>query len=169
MVLAFGINRFALKRSAFRDDYCLSCRKRRMSEQIRFFAVMHLFWIPLVPLGFWKRWHCNVCGEDPHRQVGPRRSMKMIGIIVLALIALAGWVTPPEGEIYTFIWGMRIVATVLFLLTVRSIRRHPKEPTLKQRLAELSPMDRTDCPFCGASLVVSPGGSVCSGCGIKAL
>lgn len=49
---------------AFRNDYCLARGEERRAVQVRTFDVGHIFWIPILPAGFWKRWVCTVCGKD---------------------------------------------------------------------------------------------------------
>jgi len=52
MLIINGIYRFRPKHVAFPNDYCLSCSQPRRSVQIRTFDTLHIFWIPILPLGF---------------------------------------------------------------------------------------------------------------------
>ena len=65
MLLVHGRYFWARRILAFRNDYCLTCRAARMAFLHRTFDVFHLFWIPVLPLGFWQRWRCGVCGAEP--------------------------------------------------------------------------------------------------------
>jgi len=66
LFIVYGVYRWKAKRVAFRNDYCLVCGEARRAVQVRTFDVGHIFWIPILPAGFWKRWVCTVCGQDPH-------------------------------------------------------------------------------------------------------
>ena len=59
MIIIHGVYRFAPKRRAFRNDFCLTCKAN---------------WIPLLPLGVWKKRVCSVCGRDPHVALSPSGS-----------------------------------------------------------------------------------------------
>src|SRR5262249_35658489 len=91
MLVVYGIYKVARRIVAFRNDYCLSCAAPRLAYRHRTFDILHVFWLPVLPLGMWKRWHCSACGNDPHRQFRTSRGMKWLGIALLAFFALVFW------------------------------------------------------------------------------
>ena len=66
MLVIFGTYNFAKKPVAYRADYCRSCEGERLTLGVRSFDAFHLFWIPVLPLGFWTRWYCGQCQAHPH-------------------------------------------------------------------------------------------------------
>ena len=83
MFIIHGAYHFWPKPVAFRDDYCLSCQSPRRSIAIRTLDVGHIFWIPVLPVGFWKHWKCISCGKDPHVNPKTRRSFLWAGLLCL--------------------------------------------------------------------------------------
>src|ERR1035438_6787107 len=81
MLIVRGAFHFRPKRVAFRDDYCLSCRAPRRAVAVRTFDVGHIFWIPILPVGFWRHWVCSVCGGDPHARSKARRYFKWADLL----------------------------------------------------------------------------------------
>jgi hypothetical protein len=142
------------KRVAFRNDYCLACGEARRAVQVRTFDVGHIFYIPILPAGFWKRWVCTVCGRDPHVSGKTRRGFRWAGLVILVLVAFLFWADSPEPEAVAAFWVLRIVTPVGAALVLWHLLRTPKEPTLKARLATIPPAADTVCPFCGAQLLV---------------
>ena len=166
MLLIHGIYRFRPKRMAFRNDYCLSCGQARRSVQIRTFDAWHLFWIPLLPLGFYKRWFCTTCNRRPHVHPGTRRGFKWAGLAVLFIFGAAFWAMPLTPDILVFGWVFRIAAPLGFLLTLIHLLRAPKDPSLKEKLASIPPASDTACPFCGAALLLLSSQCSCPTCGV---
>jgi hypothetical protein len=70
------------RRVAFRNDYCMACNAPRRAVQIRTLDVIHLYFIPLLPLGLWKRWCCCTCGMNPHQLHLTRRLIKTAVLVV---------------------------------------------------------------------------------------
>jgi hypothetical protein len=157
MLLLHGLYRFAPRRVAYRNDFCISCGQERLAEQIRTFNMAHIFWLPVIPLGFWKSWACTVCRRDPHVSGKTRRSFKIAGAVLLALMAVTFWVVPPpEGEDVLMVWGFRVVLTLGFVATVASIVRQAPEPALAERLKAIAPNTNPTCPFCRVPLFDLP-------------
>src|SRR5258708_1790660 len=109
MFFVHGQYHFRPKRTAFRNDFCLFCEKPRRAIQVRTLDVWHFFWIPLIPLGLWKRWHCTACGHSP--AFNPRNRRRFIGTLAALAAAFAGvfWLIPVEqgleqgqGDIWWF-------------------------------------------------------------------
>jgi len=75
---------------AYRNDYCLTCDAPRLAHRIRSLEVLHVYFIPLLPLGFFRNWKCSACGADPHVSVRTSKVMKWMGVGVLAVLAFAG-------------------------------------------------------------------------------
>src|SRR4029079_9584291 len=98
MILIHGLYRWSPKRVAFRNDFCLKCAQPRRAVQIRTLNAVHLFWIPILPLGLWKRWLCTVCGSNPHEYPGTRRPFKWIGLILLTVLGLVSWLEPIQSD-----------------------------------------------------------------------
>ncbi|HKV63349.1 MAG TPA: hypothetical protein VJO16_15665 [Candidatus Acidoferrum sp.] len=94
MIIVYGVYRWMAKRVAFRNDYCLACGEPRRAVQVRTFDVGHIFWIPILPAGFWKRWVCTVWGCDPHGSGKTRRGAKWVGLFILLLFSVVFWFRP---------------------------------------------------------------------------
>jgi hypothetical protein len=166
VLIIHGVHHFWPKRVGFRNDYCLGCDKPRRSVAIRTLDVVHLFWIPILPLGFWKHWQCSECGRDPHRHVRTRRAFKWIGFGLLAIVAAMLWLTP-AGTDDSFQWFLRVAATAAALALWIHLLRTASEPSLKQRLAAIPEAQDVICPFCNAPLHAIGGGRwSCPSCGI---
>jgi hypothetical protein len=52
--MAIGCYRWRQRRTAFRNDSCMSCQRQVRADCIRAFVVVYVKFIPLLPLGFWK-------------------------------------------------------------------------------------------------------------------
>ena len=166
MIFLHGIYRFRPKRVAFRSDYCLPCALPYRSVQIRTFDAWHLFWIPLVPLGFHKRWRCTNCGKQPHVHPGTRSGFKWAGLVVLLLLAALFWAAPLTPDMLIFGWVVRASAPIGAILTLIHLLRTPKDPSLEQKLAAIPRASDTVCPFCGSALIVLSSQCSCPACGI---
>jgi len=166
LFIVYGVYHYRPKRIAFRNDYCLSCARPRRSVQIRTFDVCHIFWIPFLPLGFHRRWRCTTCGRLPHVYPGTRRGFKWAGLVVLLVLAIASWVSPPPSDFLIMGWVIRVGASIGAILTLVHLLRTPKNPSLKQRLADIPPASDTVCPFCGSALLMLSSQCCCAACGI---
>ena len=118
LFIVYGVYHWKTKRVAFRNDYCLVCGEARRAVQVRTFDVGHIFWIPILPAGFWKRWVCTVCGRDPHVTTKTRRGFKWAGLFILVLFAAASWIVPDDPDAVPVFWGLRIAAPVGAILTL---------------------------------------------------
>jgi len=158
MLIIHGIYHWKPRRTAFRNDYCRNCQTDRLSVLIRTFDVLHVFWIPLLPLGFWSRWFCTVCGQRPHAATRTRRGFKIAGVVALVLFAFVAWVVPVEEEKDDawLHWAMRFGLPISAVALTVSAVRQPREPSLRQRLAAVRPFEGWNCPLCGAQLLNIP-------------
>lgn len=166
MFILFGTYRFRPRALAFRADYCLRCGEATTSFQLRTFNAFHVFFVPVVPLGFWERWVCQGCQENPHRRVRTGRTMKLVGAALLGVFALAFWATPMEPGQEAVSWLFRIGAPLGAALAVVSAVRSRPEPTLSAQLGEIDDANTTNCPVCEGTLFELPEWH-CPNCGIK--
>lgn len=168
MLIVFGVYRWQPKRVAFRNDYCLSCGEARRAVRIRTFNVGHIYYIPLLPAGYWKRWLCTVCSRDPHITTKTRRSFKWAGLFILLLFSVAFWALPAEfdPELGIWLWILRMGAPLGAVLTFVHLLRTKKEPSLESKLATIQPATDTVCPFCGAQLLILASQCSCPLCGV---
>jgi hypothetical protein len=169
LFLVQGIYYFRPKRLAFRNDYCLSCTSPRRSVQIRTFDAWHIFWIPVLPLGFHKRWVCTVCRRQPHIYPGTRRGFKWAGLVILLIFAVASWAMPLTPDIRVMAWVFRIGAPLGAVLTLLHLLRTHNDPSLKERLAAVPPASDTVCPFCSSVLLLLSSQCSCPNCGVVRL
>lgn len=164
--IVYGVYRWKPKRLAFRNDYCLKCDAQRRAILLRTFNVVHIYWIPVLPLGFWRKWFCTVCGRDPHANVKTRRGFKWVGLFILMLFSVAFWALPADSELGIGLWVFRIGAPLGAALMFVHLLRAKKEPSLASRLAAIPPALDTVCPFCASQLLILASGVSCPGCGV---
>ena len=166
MLIVHGIYRWRPKKVAFHNDYCLTCGKPRRSVCIRTFDAWHIFWVPVLPLGFWKHWFCAACGRDPHVLPRTRRSFKWAGLIVLIFLSILFWAAPVTPDFVVGSWVFRLGAPVAAVLLLVHLLRSDKDPSLKEKLAAVPPATETICPFCTTPMV-GGGHWSCPGCGVE--
>lgn len=169
LLLIHGTYRFRAQRLAFRNDYCLSCARPCRSVQVRTFDAWHIFWMPVVPLGFHKRWLCTICGHQPHVYPGTRRGFKWAGIVVLLMFSAAFWARPLTPDILVLGWLIRIAAPLGAILTLVHLLRTPRDASLKEKLSVIPPASDTVCPFCGSNLLALSSQCTCPTCGVLRL
>jgi hypothetical protein len=158
------------RRIAFRRDYCLHCDQPTIAVCHRTFDVLHLYWIPLLPIGFWRTWFCDSCGNKPSHPPRTRRSFKVAGIGVLAIMVALFWIAPlqewdPEiGP--AFVWALRILTALGLPLAIWNTLRSPPDVSYrKQRIAVEAYRDPT-CPFCLGPLTLGKEWR-CERCGLE--
>lgn len=166
MIIIRGSYHFWPKRVAFRNDYCLRCQAPRRSIAIRTFDVGHLFWIPILPVGFWKRWQCEVCGQSPHVYPNVRRFFKWVGLVFSIALSLLMWALPVDTNFEMLAWGLRVAAPAGGILLLFDLLRTPKDPSLRRNLATIAPATDSVCPFCQTPLFARSGARwTCPQCG----
>jgi len=164
MLIIHGTYHFWPRRVAFRNDYCLTCQAPRRSIAVRTLDVGHIFWIPILPVGFWKHWKCSQCGHDPHVSRKTRRSFQWAGLACLIVVSVIFWMAPVESD-PIFSWIFRVAPLAIAILLLRHLLRTPGEPSLKQRLATIPAAADIVCPFCATPLVASASGRwTCPAC-----
>jgi len=166
MLIVHGLYTFKAKRMAFRNDFCLYCNQLRRSQLIRTLDFVHVFWIPLIPLGFRKRWHCTTCGRDPHRHPKTRRPFIWMALFGSALLALMSCLIPVETGQAFIIWAVRVAAILGTAFLIAYLIRVPKDPSMKERMASVPPAADILCPFCGTQMQVLSGTCSCPKCGV---
>ena len=156
MFIVHGAYHFRPKPVAFRNDYCLSCQSPRRSIAIRTFDVGHIFWIPILPVGFWKHWKCIACGNDPHVNPKTRRSFIWAGVLCLIAVSVILWAAP-DLELGVTGWLLRIAAPAAAIWVLVRLLSSPKQPSLRERLAAIPPAADAICPFCATPLICGSG------------
>lgn len=167
MLIVRGAYHFRPQRVAFRDDYCLSCQAPCRAIAVRTFDVGHVFWIPILPVGFWRHWTCSVCGRNPH--VGSKARRYVMWAILSSLIGAAAvfWMAPVDSEFAIGSWICRIAAPFCAILLLRRLFRAPRALALRKKLASISPAADTLCPFCSILLVAGTSDRLsCPSCNI---
>ncbi len=169
MLVIHGYYRFARRLAAYRRDYCLSCNAEGLALQRRAFYVLHVFWVPLLPVGFWRSWHCATCGRDPHVLPGVRRSIRWAVVACLALLAFAFWAGPlrVESSDAAFIWSMRVLLPLVTLTALWALLRRPPDVELRAKLRAVQPLLDPTCPLCGVMLLPHEPRWRCPQCGIE--
>jgi hypothetical protein len=157
VIVVHGVYRFAQKRLAFRSDFCLACEAAQIAVQVRSFYVAHLYWVPLLPLGFWKTWLCSTCGRDPHARTRTKRFFKILLIFLLVPLAAAFWFINPDPHEAVTTWLMRLATVVgLGWATWWATYGHKPDLSLREQLARVEPYSKRTCPFCGGQLLDNP-------------
>ncbi len=166
MVLIHGVYNFRPRRVAFRNDWCRRCRTVRLAVAVRSIDVLHVFWIPLVPIGAWTRWFCSTCLAQPHAPPGTRRGIKFAGVVVLGLMSTAMWASMPEAEPW-LLWLLRLGLPAVTLWMLLWAIRHRPEPDFSTALAAVHDYQGERCPVCGEGEFYSVEGWRCRVCGVE--
>jgi hypothetical protein len=167
MLLVHGTYHWLPRRTAFRNDFYMACAAPRRADQISTLNVLHIFWVPVAPLGRWKRWRCTGCGNPPNHNVKTRRIFKIAGVIVLVFFTVVVWTSPGMAD-EPAVWAVRVIAPLGAVASVIHIATSsPDEPGYRARRLAVVPADDEICPFCGTTLFNAPPVCFCPACDVR--
>jgi len=152
MFFTAGKYQYGHRTVAYRSDYCLSCDDNTVSVQQRTFAVLQVYYVPVLPLGFRKHWHCTRCRKNPHARVKTSQGINILGLGVFSLFAAMTWLLPfKNSDDAEAVWGLRIGSGCLVALFAALILFHKRgsSMTLSERREALPRFTPTHCLFCG--------------------
>ena len=112
MLIVLGSYRVAPKLVADRNDWCNHCDRPVLAQQWRSFYLGHVYWIPFLPLGFYKTWRCKVCGRDPRTRLQAATGCIVTGLLVLSLMFAVSLSGPYSGEAAPAVCVSRLVLGV---------------------------------------------------------
>jgi hypothetical protein len=158
VLIIHGKYRFGRRKIGARKDFCNACERECLSELWRSFDCGHLFWIPLLPLGFRERWLCTLCQRDPRARYRTGKAMLVAGMIAAAFfLAALSIYTPKPGEMdASSLWGTRIVSLLAFIgLLYAVLKPGPAVPEADRRKA-VTPLSTRTCLYCRGPLTSQP-------------
>jgi hypothetical protein len=165
MLLIHGVYHFRPRMVAFRDDFCITCQSAGPAIQTKTIDVLHIYGIPILPLGVYGRWHCLRCGRSPDVAGTARQSIKILAAVTAALLAIPFWLTPIDPENAAILWSLRLGCVFAAIGTLWWIAAGSDDVERRRRLAELPPNYTPECPLC--NVVMLPGERWhCPRCGI---
>ena len=166
MIILYGKYRLGGKRIGYRNDFCLTCESEQIAEQHRTFDLGHLFFIPVLPMGYRNHWHCATCQSNPHDRTRTSKNLIVIFAAVVGLMAVLSWVGPfiPASKDAAMIWSMRFLFLFGFIGLVLWIRQAKPIPGLKERLSSVAPLTGDSCLYCGGGLDRE---SFCGACKVR--
>jgi hypothetical protein len=162
MFIVYGTYRLAPKLVAYRNDWCNHCDKPVLAQQWRSFYVGHLFWIPCLPLGFYKTWRCKVCTKNPRDRVQTSVGMIVAGLLAFTLIFVIMLFAPYSGKEAAMFWGMRLAFGSLVVVFALWLKARLKELPPERNV---EPLRNDRCLVCDGRTTDSPRWH-CLDCGV---
>ena len=159
-----GIKSYRRSVVGYRNDFCISCNAPRRAHLVRSFKAYQLYYISILPLGFWRDWECSECGRDPHVYTAGPRNVKWMIVLLAGIFAIAGVIASFDQQDSILIaWLMRLGLPLLFFTVLWVVIRNKPDRALRQKLQQISP-DRDDaCALCQGALILDHGWR-CSQC-----
>jgi hypothetical protein len=173
MLVIHGIYRVLPSRVAFRNDYCMVCEAPRRAMQVQTLDWLHVYFIPVIPLGFRKRWLCAECGMCPHQIHLTRRLLEVAALVVFVSFTAFFWcvclfIVPGIAEDPPVFWIFGVISPLGAIATATHLAMSgPDVSGYEYRLRELPPADDVNCPFCGVPLVDEYFECHCPSCGVR--
>ncbi len=164
MFILFGTYTFKRRISAYRPIHCHACGEDTLGMQSSCFAVLHLFWVPLIPMGIAREWCCSTCWGSP---VQTEQRQARGGAIFLTLFVVMFWtgflLTSAADHDHAMFRNLALFTTALLTFFAWYASR------CKTPFADgLSPTPLDHCAICNGALVVGDK-TLCSECGAERL
>jgi hypothetical protein len=162
MLIVYGTYRLAPRLVGYRNDWCNHCDKPVLAQQWRSFYLGHLFWIPVLPLGFHKVWRCKVCTNNPRARLRTSLGIIVAGLIAFSAIFVMTLFGPNSGKEAAMVWGMRLGSGGLAVVFALWLRSRLKELPPQQNV---EPLRNDRCLLCDGQMTDHPQWH-CVNCGV---
>ena len=162
-----GVRSYRPRTVAYRNDYCVSCNSPRRAHQVRSFKAYQLYYVPIVPLGFWREWQCTECGRHPHVYSRALRRTRWAILGLVGMFAITGVIASfDQQDSAAIMWLMRLGLPAVFFSVLWFVLRDKPDRALREKLKQVAP-DRDDtCALCSGALILDHGWH-CSLCGAE--
>ncbi|RYD34274.1 MAG: hypothetical protein EOP85_19990 [Verrucomicrobiaceae bacterium] len=146
-----GTYKVGMKRVACRNAYCDTCARPRFTECFRSWLILHVFFIPLLPIGFIRRWFCSVCRHQVDGGQSIRPYILRAGLVACRIMVAAGvimWVNGAGRDFsvgFIFIWGVLAV-------TFATLRKKQVYRDYIASVVKVEPLRTDQCPYCHSPL-----------------
>lgn len=156
-----GTYYFGRKRVSCRNAFCSVCHGPRFFEGRRSIVVLHLMFIPILPIGFKTRYFCTSCDIDLGSQRPSRPLILSAGVVAGCIFTAVGAYGLFLGqELWVFLVGFLFTAWLIWLL------RQKRYATFKMNQSLVEPLDARNCPYCQRPLLPSAKPN-CPDCRVK--
>ena len=169
MFFIFGTHLFGLKRYAYKYMGCSNCERARLFIQTRGFAWGHLFWIPLIPLGYQSSWNCAACAKEDNS----RPTSFVLKFVVLIALLFSFYMitiddTPKDLGEYAILWQVGL--GILTFWSLYETFNHFKKKKKNQSKYMYPLPDSEYCAICDGDLEIKKNGKLqCKDCKCFAL
>jgi len=159
-----GIYHFGKKRTACRNDYCTVCQAPTFAEGRRSLVMLHLIFVPLIPLGLHTRWFCTRCGNQTEAKRPSRKGIMVAGIVFGCFLTLGSTILLIVERNPRNLLGMGMGAGLILVL-VSGIKRQNYDAYLAAKRSVV-PLRGDTCPFCHEAVLpaIEPR---CHACDVK--
>lgn len=164
-----------------RNVWCTVCKSPRLALGTRSLLVIHLFWIPVLPVARVTDWTCAGCGNNPKAHLTARPSAMRWPLVIAGLLAVAGiWVLievlrtgedPLGGRDKRMSDGIVSAITligmggILGFMARRQLRR-TAELGFDDGKTSVAPLSGDACPLCG-DLMLTRDNPRCGRCEVE--
>lgn len=165
MILIFGKHRWQPQVLAYRNDYCLTCDLPRISVLRKTNDFLHLYYVPVLPVGRSKHWHCLECDGDPHARVKTGRGTKLVAAILAWMIAAIFWALPVNPADQFAFKCIALGAAIGGLILSLAWLYHKPVVSLSEGLKSVPRLSPEFCINCDAELL--PLADYCPDCEVE--
>lgn len=130
-------------------EYCTACQQGALTVGHRSFRVLHLFFIPLLPIGLVTDWQCTACGGDPKLR-RPFPSWIAWAGLLLGAVAFIGFSTvawQEEDDPLTILLMLGIAAALAGFCAISLFGKKRRQHRANQE--SVPPLPKDNCPLCG--------------------
>lgn len=133
-----GAYRFKPQLIACRSAHCYHCNTVTLFEEFRAFTVVHVLFIPVLPVGFTTRWICSTCEKEPNEPQGKIVVAALFGALLFYFGCIIGY----EDSLPT---GLALMAGGIAIPAI-AYRRTAKKVQPTGNFLEA-------CPYCRSPLL----------------
>lgn len=147
-----GTYKVGRKRVACRNAYCVTCGKPRFTECFRSWLILHVFFIPILPVGIIRRWFCSSCRNEVDAGRPSRPFILLAGVVTCCVMAFVGVMMMLNGVGrdfsigFIFIWGVLAV-------TFATMRKKQAYRDYIASVVNVEPLRTDQCPYCQSLLL----------------
>ena len=150
-LMIHGTYYFGKKRVACRNAYCTNCQAPRFAEGFKSLVVLHLCFIPILPIATTVRWFCSTCRGEIDARRPSRPWILVAGVFFGLLMSFVGVMVLLEGHekesaLGCLIFGPLMVIGLVYMLRKQDYRRYVTSQET------VPPLSADHCPYCEAAV-----------------